>query len=98
MHIHIMRGEINFTISETCETIRQDNISELSAIRLHLSMFGTKAYTCNCTALPPGDFAVKKMATPLQKAKNVVWFKETKCVKRVQRRYRMESGVDPPFK
>lgn len=38
------------------------------------------------------------MATPLQKAKCALWFNKTKCVKRVQGRCRMISGVDPTSK
>jgi hypothetical protein len=40
--------------------------------------------------------AVKEMAAFLQKAKCILWFNKTKYVKRVQRRYRMTFGVNPP--
>jgi hypothetical protein len=38
----------------------------------------------------------REMATPLQKAKCVLWFNITKWVKPVQRRYRTEFGVESP--
>jgi hypothetical protein len=40
--------------------------------------------------------AVKKMAIPLPKAKDVLWFNIIKCVKRVQQCYQTEFQVDPP--
>jgi hypothetical protein len=47
------------------------------------------SWTAICTA-------VKKMATPLQKAKDVLLFNKIKCVKQEQQCYQTEFRVDPP--
>jgi hypothetical protein len=41
---------------------------------------------------------IKNTESSLQTAKHVVWFNKIKRVKRVKRRYRTESGIDPPTK
>jgi hypothetical protein len=67
-----------FTISEIyCETVIQDNTSELSGIKLHLSKFLIKACTLQLQRFAAMVTAIDKMATPLQKAKCALWFNKT---------------------
>jgi hypothetical protein len=45
--------------------------------------FRIKEHASSYNDLPSGGTSIKKMATPEQKEKYVLWFNETKSVKRV---------------
>jgi hypothetical protein len=85
-----------FTISEMyCETINQDNTSDLSGIKIRTVDLLNKNVKMQLQRFAARGTAVKKMAIPLRKAKCVLRFNKIECVKRLQR-YRKDSGLNPP--
>jgi hypothetical protein len=78
-----------FTIpGNYCKTIRQDNTSEISEIRVQLSKFLVKACPDSYKDSPRGT-AIKQMAIRFQEVKCALWFNKTKCRKRLQRFHRL---------